>query len=233
MTIEPPVAASASAKSAESRSGAKTLVSWASRRACRSSVVTGSIGGMPKALLTRQSTRPSSSSARSTSRTRCCSSVMSVGTTRARRPWERTTSAIFSSRRSVRLTRTRSAPIRAASSPSARPSPGPTPESTTTLSCSRPSAVTTASCGPRSAAGRRCGPPIPRGRPACGTAAPPARRRSFMHLDRGAVRRVEVALEPLPAQHHRAGAVTGGLQPVGDTGALARRSRTASARRGR
>ena len=49
-------------------------------------VVIGSIGGMPKALLIRQSTRPNSSSAFSTSATRESSSVMSVGTTSARRP---------------------------------------------------------------------------------------------------------------------------------------------------
>ena len=43
------------------------------------------------------------------------------------------------------------------------------------------------------------------------------------HLDDRAVLGAEVALEPLPAQHHRAGAVAGGLQPVGDAGvALAR-----------
>ena len=77
---------------------------------------------------------PNSSTALSTSATRESSSVMSVGTTSARRPCERTTSAIFSSRRSVRLTSTRSAPIRAASSPSDRPRPGPTPDRTTTLS---------------------------------------------------------------------------------------------------
>ena len=98
--------------------------------------VIGSIGGIANALLIRQSTLPNSSSARSTSRVRESSSVMSVGTTSARRPWPRTTSAIFSRRFSVRLTSTRSAPILAASSPSARPRPGPTPESTITLSFS-------------------------------------------------------------------------------------------------
>ena len=126
-------AESASAKSAERRSGAKTLVSFAARRASTGMAVIGSIGGMPNALLIRQSTRPKCSSDFSTSATRCASSVMSVGTTSARRPYPSTTSAIFSRRRSVRLTSTRSAPIRAASAPSARPSPGPTPDRTTTL----------------------------------------------------------------------------------------------------
>ena len=40
------------------------------------------------------------------------------------------------------------------------------------------------------------------------------------HLDVGPVLGAEVALEPLPAQHHRAGAVAGGLQPVGDARGL-------------
>ena len=44
---------------------------------------------------------------------------------------------------------------------------------------------------------------------------------------------VEVALEPLPAQHHRAGAVAGGLQPVGDPGVALARRRSAASRRGR
>ena len=71
MMIDPPglpgAAASASAKSAESRSGAKTLVSLAARSASRSMVLIGSIGGIAKALLIRQSTRPNSASALSTS----------------------------------------------------------------------------------------------------------------------------------------------------------------------
>ncbi len=137
MITEPCEAASASANRAERRSGAKTLVSFAARRSSTLIWVIGSIGGMPKALLIRQSTLPNSPTARSTSATRESSSVMSVGTTSARRPCERTTSAIFSSRRSVRLTSTRSAPILAASSPSDRPRPGPTPERTTTLSLRR------------------------------------------------------------------------------------------------
>ncbi len=136
MITAPLLAESASANSAESRSGAKTLVSLAARRSSILMVVIGSIGGMPNALLIRQSTLPNSSSAFCTSDCRESSSVMSVATTRARRPWERTTSAIFSRRRSVRLTSTRSAPILAASSPMDRPRPGPTPDRTITLSCS-------------------------------------------------------------------------------------------------
>ena len=98
-------------------------------------VVSGSIGGIVKALLIRQSTRPYSSRVASTSRWHASSSLMSVGTTSARRPCDRTTSAILSSRFWVLDTSTRSAPSLAASSPSERPSPGPTPDSTTTLSC--------------------------------------------------------------------------------------------------
>ena len=63
MMIDPFDAASASANSAESRSGAKTLVSLAARSASTGIVVIGSIGGMPNALLIRQSTLPNSSSA--------------------------------------------------------------------------------------------------------------------------------------------------------------------------
>ena len=60
MMIEPAcdVSASASANSVDSRSGANALVSSASRRASWLSVVSGSIGGIAKALLIRQSTRP-------------------------------------------------------------------------------------------------------------------------------------------------------------------------------
>ena len=71
MMIEPPVfsgvSARASANSVDSRSGASALVSSERRRASWSSVVSGSIGGIANALLIRQSTRPYSASAASTS----------------------------------------------------------------------------------------------------------------------------------------------------------------------
>ncbi len=137
MMIEPPglsgVSASASANSVESRRGANALVSSERRRSSCLSVVSGAIGGIAKALLIRQSTRPYSSSDASTSARQASSSSMSVGTTSARRPCDRTTSAILSRRLRVREARTRSAPSLAASSPSDRPSPGPTPDSTTTF----------------------------------------------------------------------------------------------------
>ena len=209
-------AASASANSAESRSGANTLVSLASRRLWRSSVVSGSIGGIPNALLIRQSTRPNSASAVSTSRVRASSSVMSVGTTSARRPCDRTTSAIFSSRRSVRETSTRSAPILAASSPSERPRPGPTPDRTTTLSASR-GTVTTASFGPRSAAARRSARRTPRGSTGekCGSRSGTSARATFSTVGPSSGPRSRSSR----CQRSMIGPVVpGGLQPVGDAG---------------
>ena len=101
----------------------------------------GSIGGIVNALLMTQSTRPKASSDFATRRARESSSVTSVTTLTTLVPCPSSSAWSSSSRDSVRLAITRSAPIFTASSASARPRPGPMPEMTTTFPFSRGTAA--------------------------------------------------------------------------------------------
>ena len=141
MMIEPLLCASASANSAESRSGANTLVSLTLASLAGSIWVIGSIGGIAKALLMMQSTRPNASRVLSRRLTRDSSSRTSVTTGTTCTSYVARSACSSSSRSSVRLAITRSAPILAASKASERPSPGPMPEMTTTLPWSSGTAV--------------------------------------------------------------------------------------------
>ena len=80
MMIEPLLSDSASANSAESRSGANTLVSLTLASLRGSIWVIGSIGGIVNALLMTQSTRPNASRVLSRRLARESSSVTSVTT---------------------------------------------------------------------------------------------------------------------------------------------------------
>ena len=96
----------------------------------------GSIGGIAKALLMTQSTRPKASTLFATRLARESSSVTSVTTETTSAPSARTSAATSSRRAAVRLAITSEAPIFAASTASERPSPGPIPETTTTVPAS-------------------------------------------------------------------------------------------------
>ena len=136
MMIEPLLSDSASANSAARRSGPNTLVSLTLASLAGSIWVIGSIGGIANALLMMQSTRPNASSVLSRRLARESSSRTSVTTGTTFTPYGARSACSSSSRSSVRLAITRSAPILAASKASDRPRPGPMPEMTTTLPCS-------------------------------------------------------------------------------------------------
>jgi hypothetical protein len=136
ITTAPADSTSAGVSSRVSRSAASTLTSKLDRRSSRSTLPRLRIGGIANALFTSASTRPNSSSAARTSAALASSSVRSVGTTSARRPAAVTFPATSVRYDSVRAASTTSAPIWAARTASAWPSPGPIPATSTTFSAS-------------------------------------------------------------------------------------------------
>ena len=137
MTTLPPDSASAGTNSRVRRNAPRTLVSKPARTWSKSTVCKAPSGGIAKALLTRASSRPNSASVASTRFCADSSELMSVPTCSVRRPSCLISSATSPSRDSVRAASTTSAPAFAHCSAIERPSPGPTPATTTTLSGSR------------------------------------------------------------------------------------------------
>src|SRR6266852_2129439 len=136
IVTEPALAASAGVNQRFIRSAPSTLTSKAELIASRSTTDRSLIGGIASALCTSASARPNSARVASLSRSAAAGSEMSVGTARARRPSAVTSLATSSRRDSVRASRTTSAPCSALLIAIDRPSPGPIPETMTTLSCS-------------------------------------------------------------------------------------------------
>ena len=162
--------ASAPVKAFTTRSVPSTVSSILALICSKSVRANGFIEGSAKALFTTTSTRPYSASVAATNWSTASSSVISVGTTSERPPAASTSAEISLSRDSVRAASTTRAPCAAARRQIARPSPGPTPDTTTTLSSRSPTpamSVTPAFSLQNRAGGGRFAQPIPRGRACC------------------------------------------------------------------
>ena len=135
--IEPLLAESASANSAESRSGAKTLVSLTLAQLARLDLG-DRVHRRDRERVVDDAVDPTERLEGLVAQVDARVLVGDVGDDAARPSTPYAASSAWSSRSrdSVRLAITRSAPILAASTASDRPRPGPMPEMTMTLPCS-------------------------------------------------------------------------------------------------
>src|SRR5215467_2461818 len=220
IVTEPAVAASESANKRVSRSAPRTFTSKAVLTASRSTWDRSLIGGIASALCTIASARPNSARVASRSRSAAAGSAMSVGTASAFLPTAVISLATSASRDSVRAASTTSAPCPAQRTAIERPSPGPIPATTTTLSCSSIRAPCRSSQHPPGDGGLAGGDPpgvfIGRDRRLPGVWQPPVKIGEFDHFGSRAVRWRQLPREALPAELDVAAAVPCALQPVHD-----------------
>src|SRR5215469_4786046 len=225
MTTEPDVAASAGTNNRVIRSAETTLLLNPACTASRSTLQRSAMGGMTSALCTRASTLPNSSTAAVASRSASAATVMSVGTTRARRPSSLMSAATSSSRAAVRAASTTSAPAAAPRTAIWRPRSGPTPETTSTLSWRY---ISPAPCALAHHPDRNCGLPSGDARPVLGRRDPgllivrqPVREAGERNdLGLRAVSGGEIPGQPLPPDLDVAASTSGQLKPVGDARVL-------------
>ena len=152
ITTEPPEAASAGMNRRVIRRAEITLLLKPACTASRSAAPRSAMGGITSALCTSASTLPNSPTAAAASRSASASIVMSVGTTSARRPSSLISAATSSSRDAVLAASTTSAPAAAPRTAICRPRSGPTPDTTSTLSCRYISGLPCCCAGPWSPA---------------------------------------------------------------------------------